>query len=191
MGDPKKSRKKYKRPKKLWDKRRIEEESALKSKYGLKNMRELWIAATLLRKFRTVARKLLAMPKEVQEREGGKILRKLNRYGILPENATLDDVLSLSVEEILERRLQTLVYKKGMARTLKQARQLIVHGFISVNGVRVRSPGMLLTVDEEKTISYYKPINLNPKTQEELNKSDEESAQGNVNENVEENVQEG
>ena len=107
------------------------------------------------------------MPREIQEREGGKILRKLHRYGILPENATLDDVLSLSVEDILERRLQTLVYKKGMARTLKQARQLIVHGFIAVEGRRVRSPGMLLTTEEEATLAYYKPIDLNPKTQEE------------------------
>ncbi len=163
MGDPKKSRKKYKRPKRLWDKRRIAEESALKRKYGLKNMRELWIAKAELTKVRRVARQLLALPAEVREREQKKVLAKLNRYGILPENATLDDILSLTVEHFLERRLQTVVYRKGLARTIKQARQLIVHGFIALDGRRVDTPGRFITKEEEEKITYFKPIDLTPK----------------------------
>ncbi len=163
MGDPRKNRKKYKRPKRLWDKRRIAEESALKRKYGLKNMRELWIAKAELTKVRRVARQLLALPAEVREREQKKILAKLNRYGILPESATLDDILSLTVEHFLERRLQTIVYRKGLARTVKQARQLIVHGFIALDGRRVDTPGRFITKEEEGKISYFRPIDLTPK----------------------------
>jgi len=73
----------------------------------------------------------------------------------------LEDVLGLTVRDILERRLQTQVYKKGLARTIKQARQLIVHGFIAVDGRTVSRPGYLVTADEEDKLSYTRPIDIN------------------------------
>ncbi len=161
--------KKYSRPKKLWVVDRIREEHRLKHKYGLKNIREIWIARAFLRKVRANARNLLALPADLRAKGEKEVLGKLERYNILPPDATIDDVLSLDVEDVLKRRLQTLVYEKGLAKTIKQARQLIVHGFIAVDGRRVTSPGMLITKDKEDKISYYKPIDLEPKAVEQPN----------------------
>jgi len=129
-------------------------EMRLVGEYGLRNKRELWIAQTIIRKFRHQARSLLAVPKEIREKVEKALLRRLYQLGLLPENATLDDVLSLSVEDLLERRLQTIVYRKGLARTIYQARQLIVHGHIAIAGRRVTAPGYLITRDEEDLIDY-------------------------------------
>ena len=82
------------------------------------------------------------------------MLRRVYELGLLPENATLDDVLGLTVEDILRRRLQTVVYEKGLARTIYEARQLIVHGHIAIRGRRVTSPGHLVRRDEEEHIDY-------------------------------------
>ncbi|MCK4319650.1 30S ribosomal protein S4 [Candidatus Micrarchaeota archaeon] len=163
MGDPRKLKNKYEKPKRLWDEERITAEKALKREYGLKNMRELWVMNQELKRVRREARRLLSLPEEQQLRDMKKVVGKLNRLGILSESAKLDDILSLEVRDVLERRLQTLVKKKGLAKTMKQARQLIKHGFVEVNGRRVPVPSYLVTVDEEKTVKYKKPINLEPK----------------------------
>ena len=154
MGDPRKPRKKWIGPKHPWRKERLMYEMRLVGEYGLRNKRELWIAQTIIRKFRHHARSLLAVPKEIREKVEKALLRRLYQLGLLPENATLDDVLSLSVEDLLERRLQTIVYRKGLARTIYQARQLIVHGHIAIAGRRVTAPGYLVTRDEEDLIDY-------------------------------------
>jgi len=154
MGDPRKPRKKWIGPKHPWRKERLMYEMRLVGEYGLRNKRELWIAQTIIRKFRHQARSLLAVPREIREKVEKALLRRLYQLGLLPENATLDDVLSLSVEDLLERRLQTIVYRKGLARTIYQARQLIVHGHIAIAGRRVTAPGYLVTRDEEDLIDY-------------------------------------
>ena len=132
MGSPRRFRKKYETPKKLWSTQRIKEEKALRQEYGLKNAREFWRAATIIKKARRNARKLLARFEE-KSKKAEDLLNKLKRYGLLPKTATLSDVLNLTTKDLLERRLQTIVYKKGLANSLKQARQLIVHGFIAVD----------------------------------------------------------
>ncbi len=177
MGDPRRLSKKYKKPRKLWDKKRILEESRLRKEFGLKNTREVWIAQAELRKVRREARKLLALPEEIREKEAKRILSKLERLNILPSTATIDDILSLTVRDFLERRLQTIVWRKGLAKTPKQARQLIVHGFISVDGRRVLSPGMLITKAMEDKIAYYKPIQLEAKVVEEETSTKEEASE--------------
>ncbi|MCE4621369.1 MAG: 30S ribosomal protein S4 [Desulfurococcales archaeon] len=154
MGDPRRPRKKWMGPKHPWIKERLQKELELVGRYGLKNKRELWIAATLARKFRHMARELLALPPEIRAEREKAMLAKLYKMGIISENATLDDVLGLTAEHILERRLQTIVYRKGLARTIHQARQLIVHGHIAIAGRRVTSPGHLVTRDEEDLIDY-------------------------------------
>jgi small subunit ribosomal protein S4 len=166
MGDPRRQKNKAARPKKLWDKARIVEESKLKREYGLKNMRELWTAAAELKKVRQQARKLLSLTKEERQEKERILMQKLHRLGILPESAELDDVLSITVRDFLERRLQTVVFRKGLARTIKQSRQLITHGFIAVDGRRIDIPSYMVRVDEEDKISYYKPINLEVKREE-------------------------
>ncbi len=154
MGDPRKPRKKWEGPNHPWRKEVLEQEMVLVGKYGLRNKRELWIAKTLARKFRHQARALLALPPELREKGEKALLRRLYSMGLLPENATLDDVLNLTAEDVLERRLQTIVYKKGLARTIYQARQLIVHGHIAIAGRRVNAPGYLVSREEEDLVDY-------------------------------------
>jgi small subunit ribosomal protein S4 len=131
------------------------EESRLLGIYGLRNKRELWKAVTIIRHFRHRARALLAAPPEVREREEKVLIKKLVELGLLNEGARLDDVLNLRVEDLLERRLQTIVFKKGLARSIYEARQLIVHGHIAVGGRRIRSPGYIVSRSEEPLVTYY------------------------------------
>jgi small subunit ribosomal protein S4 len=131
------------------------EESRLLGIYGLRNKRELWKAVTIIRHFRHRARALLAAPPEVREREEKVLIKKLVELGLLNEGARLDDVLNLRVEDLLERRLQTIVFKKGLAKSIYEARQLIVHGHIAVGGRRIRSPGYIVSRSEEPLITYY------------------------------------
>lgn len=177
MGDPRKLRNKYERPKKLWDEFRLASEKALKKEYALRNMRELWVSVHELKKYRREARRLLSLTEEERKGDAAKILAKLNKLGILEREATLDDVLSLSVRNVLERRLQTLVFKKGLAKTMRQSRQLITHGYISVGGRCVSSPSCLLDVEEEGTIGYARPINLSAKPPVEAKETKAESAE--------------
>jgi small subunit ribosomal protein S4 len=160
MGDPKKTKKKYEVPKKRWDKNRIESEKKIKQLYGLKNKRELRVAETILRKKRKNARDLLALPLEERIRREKELMQSLTRLGLLKSNAVLDDVLSLSIEEILERRLQTIVWRKNYATTISQARQFIVHGLIAIDGKKVSSPSYLVKAGEESKIGYFgkKPL---------------------------------
>ncbi len=159
MGDPRFNRKTYETPKHPWEAERIKEEWELKKKYGLKNKREIWKAKSILRNFRAQARDLQARLRygdPQAERQQKQLFGKLTRLGILTEDtATLDAVLSLNVEDILRRRLQTVVYLKGLARTPKQARQFIVHGHISIGGRRVTIPGYLVRKEEEDMIEYH------------------------------------
>lgn len=159
MGDPRFPRKQYESPSILWDKFRIIEERKLLTEYGLKNMRELWRANSNLRKVRREARKYLSLGDQ-GEVTASNLMNKLKRYGIINEDAKLNDLLSLSVKQFLDRRLQSQVYKKGLSLTSKQSRQMITHGFISLNGVRVSSPSRMVTVTEENQIGYYKKIDL-------------------------------
>jgi small subunit ribosomal protein S4 len=157
MGHPRRLKKKWMGPKKRWDKERIIEEKKLMEDYGLKNKKELWKAKTIIRKYRHIARSLVGLPEDERAVKEEELLNKMRRMGLLSEdNLSLDAVLGLRVEDLLERRLQTIVYKKGLARTIKQARQFIVHGHIRVGEKRVRSPGHIVTVEEEPLVDWYR-----------------------------------
>jgi len=145
-------KKKYERPLKPWDKTRIETEKKLSKEYGLRRKKEIWRAESILRNYRRLARTLAAKKDKEMEKT---LLDKLFRMGLIEKNASLDDVLVLTVEKILDRRLQTLVLKKGLANTSKQARQFIVHGHIALDGRRVKWPSTLIKKGEEKKISFY------------------------------------
>jgi small subunit ribosomal protein S4 len=170
MGDPRRFRNKYERPKKLWDVDRITEDKALRVGYGLRNMRELWMAMAELKKYRREARRLNSLPEEERREDVRKILAKLARLGILKEGSSLDDVLSLEAKDVLERRLQTLVVRKGLARSMNQSRQLITHGFIAVKGRRVSKPSYIVSLEEEPTLSHAKAIDLDVKPNPEKDK---------------------
>ncbi|MEB3765112.1 MAG: 30S ribosomal protein S4 [Desulfurococcales archaeon] len=154
MGDPRKPRKKWEGPKHPWIKERLLKEIELVGKYGLKNKRELWKAETMARKLRHRARNLLAIPEGEREKATRILLEKLYIMGLIEKDATLDEILGLTAEHILERRLQTIVYKKGLAKSIYHARQLIVHGHIAIGGRRITSPGYLVRRDEEDLVGY-------------------------------------
>ena len=145
----KRFRKKYKKPRRPWDKSLLEEERKLMIEYGLRRKRELWRAKEILRKYRRLARKLNAIKDKDREKI---LLGKLYKLGLVDENANLDTVLSLTVKDILNRRLQTIVYRKGLANTIKQARQFIVHGHVKINGRKVVYPSYLVPREEEDKI---------------------------------------
>ncbi|MHA1594637.1 MAG: 30S ribosomal protein S4 [Candidatus Baldrarchaeia archaeon] len=154
MGDPRRPKNKYISPRHPWRRELLQEELILVGKYGLRNKKELRRHLYMLRKIRHRARELLAMPEEQRKEAENQFIKKLQKMGFLPEGATLDDVLSMTVENILERRLQTIVYKKGLAKSPHHARQLVVHGHIAINGRRVTCPSYLVPVDEEDLIWY-------------------------------------
>lgn len=174
MGDPKFNRKKYSNPSHPWQADRIKAEKELQKKYGLKNKREIWKAQAELRRYRRHARKLQAKlrygdPQAIKESQ--ELITKLTNLGILQgEDIGLDDILSLNVEAILGRRLQTIVYLRGLANTPEQARQFIVHGHIAVNGRKVTVPSYHVRKSEEAFITYHYNSPLNDELHPERNK---------------------
>ncbi|MDH7478244.1 MAG: 30S ribosomal protein S4 [Candidatus Bathyarchaeota archaeon] len=154
MGDPKKQRKKYETLRFPWRTDILQEELKLLGQYGLRNKHELWRHETMLSKFRGIARSLIGKPPEERGKMEEELLNRLKRLGVLPETAVLDDVLDLTIEDILERRLQTIVFRKGLAKTIHQARQLITHGHISIGKQRVTVPRYMVTREEENQIAY-------------------------------------
>lgn len=156
MGDPKFPRRKYATPFHPWKADRIAEERAIQKKYGLKNKKEVWRAKSHLRAFRGRARTLSAQiragnPQAELERK--QLLTKLNKMGILSAQATLDDVLAMNVEMLLQRRLQTQLYLKGFTASTDQARQFIAHGHVTIGGRRMNIPGYYVKRAEEEQIN--------------------------------------
>ncbi|MHA1292702.1 MAG: 30S ribosomal protein S4 [Promethearchaeota archaeon] len=154
MGDPRRLKKKFKKPNHPFQKERIMEELEFLGKYGLRNKREFWKHRTMLGNWRNIARQSRTLSKERAIEVQKTLIRKLNRLGILGPEAEFEDVLLLVVEDILKRRLQTLVYEKGLARTIYQARQLIVHGHIAIGDKKINSPSYIVKRDEDDLIRF-------------------------------------
>ncbi|WP_232702270.1 30S ribosomal protein S4 [Halobacterium wangiae] len=151
MALPGENTKFYETPNHPYQGERIAEESDLVSRYGLKNKEEFWRAQSELRDYRREARRLLG---ETGEVSGEEFVTRLQRIGILSSEESLDDVLSLDVTDVLERRLQTVVYREGLANTVGQARQFVNHGHVTVDGARVTAPSYTVPVDEEDAIEF-------------------------------------
>ena len=96
-----------------------------------------------------MARELAAKKDKTKEKV---LIEKLNRLGLLSGGVSLDDVLGLTLESIFERRLQTIVFKKGLVNTIKQARQFIIHGHVMIGNRKVVYPSYLVPKDEEDKI---------------------------------------
>ena len=154
MGDPKRQRKKYETPRFGWRKDTLQEELKLLGQFGLRNKHELWRHETMLSKVRGIARSLIGKTPEEREKMENELLTKLKRIGILQETAALDNVLDLTIEDLLERRLQTIIFRKSLAKTSYQARQLITHGHIIIGNRRVTIPSYIVSREEEPQITY-------------------------------------
>ena len=154
MGDPKKKHKRYTTPKRPYDKDALMEELRLLGAYGLRNKRELWRHRTELSHIRRMAREKLSMD-PVDRAEGEReMIKKLQARGLVDEKATLEDVLTLRIEDLMGRRLQTVVHRRGMAKSLFQARQLITHGHVSIGGRKVRAPSYMVTLEDDAQLEY-------------------------------------
>jgi small subunit ribosomal protein S4 len=154
LGDPKKKKKRYITPKRPYDVNSLEEELRLVGAYGLRNKRELWRHRTEISILRRRGREMLSMdPIERVDREK-ELIRKLIDLGLVGENATLEDVLSLNINDIMERRLQTVIFRRGMAKSLYQARQLITHGHIAINSRKVKAPSYKVTAQDETKLDF-------------------------------------
>lgn len=154
MGDPRRLKKKFKKPKHPFQKERMNEELGFLGKYGLRNKREFWKFRTMLGRWRGIARHSRTLSAEKAAEMQQTLIKKLTRLGIVDSGAELADILLLNVEDVLKRRLQTQVYERGLASTVYQARQFIVHGHIQVNGKKVNAPSYLVKREEEATISF-------------------------------------
>ena len=154
MGNIKKLRKKYQTPSHPWQKERIVEEKETKRDYGLKNKKELWKMGSLLARFKTLAKDYITSNTEQSQKESKQLLDRLRLLGLLGETAMLNDVLTLTDKDIMERRLQTVLLRLGLARSVKQARQFIVHGHVKINGVKISSPSYLVKKSDESNIIF-------------------------------------
>jgi small subunit ribosomal protein S4 len=154
MGDPKKQRKKYDTPRFRWRKDILQEELKLLGQYGLRNKHELWRHKTMLSDTRGIARSLIGKTPEERVKMENELLARLKKLGVLNETAVLDNVLDLSIEDMLERRLQTLVFRKGLARTIFQSRQLVTHGHVTIGNRRVTVPSYIVSKEEEEKVMY-------------------------------------
>jgi len=152
MGDPRKAKKNYTRPSSIWKSDQISSELYVVGSYGLRNKKELWKAQTEIARIRNQARSLLALPIEVRHEKETKLLNYLSRFGLVSNNSTLDDILNLKIEDILERRLQTMVMKRSNLKSPYQARQIVVHGHVSIGNRKINLPGYLVKKDEETEI---------------------------------------
>ena len=161
MGDPRRQKKKYVTPKRPFDSERFESELQLIGSYGLRNKKELWKHRIELSRYRRQARNLLALTAEERATLERELVEKLVRLGILTGEPTLDSVLDLTLEDLLERRIQTIVFRKGMASSAYHARQLVTHGHIALDGAKVSAPSRLITLDEEQRMAYIGSSPLN------------------------------
>ena len=160
MGEPKFSRPRTQTPTHPWKQARIDEEHDLKERYGLKKvggMREIWREKSALRRHRNQAMKLIGRVDSTEghyAKEKDQLLNSLTKKGLLQTGADVGDVLEINVEHMLSRRLQSVVYYKGLAPSMRAARNLIVHGHICIGDQRMTVPGYHILKEEEDSLKY-------------------------------------
>ena len=152
MGDPKLPRKIWKKPNRPLNYNLMMDELKTLGTFGLKTKKELWKTRTHLSKLRHQARALLALRQEIRKEKEPILINSLSKIGLVDKNSTLDAVLNLQVNDLLSRRLQTIVQKKLYFKTPYHARQAIVHGHIMIDDRIITIPSYIVKVDEESMI---------------------------------------
>ncbi len=160
MGDPKKQRKKFSKPDHPWQKDRIGVEKGILKLYGLRRKYEIWKTNSMLKKFLHRAKSIIAEKTLQSDIEKKQLVNRLYLLGLLKKDSKIEDILNLTLKNVLERRLQTLVYRKNMAKTILQARQFITHEHIAVGNKKITTPSYLVTIEEEPKIRLVGPVQL-------------------------------
>src|SRR3989344_28955 len=154
MGDIKRPSKKYSSPSHPWQKARLDFESQIRKEYATGNKTEIWKMNSILRTFLKIAKKLSSQRTAQEKLEKEQLVARVKKYGLINANGDLKDILNLGLKDIMERRLQTLVFRKGFAHSCKQARQFVTHKHIIVDGKIITSPSYLVPVGQEHKISF-------------------------------------
>mmetsp|Transcript_48977 Transcript_48977/g.138389 ORF Transcript_48977/g.138389 Transcript_48977/m.138389 type:complete len:192 (+) Transcript_48977:108-683(+) len=147
----------FRKPKRPFEKERLDAEMKIVGVYGLKNKREVWRVQYALARIRTAARQLLTLDEKSETRifQGDALLRRMQRLGLLAENEKkLDYVLGLTTAKIMERRLQTKVFNLGLSKSIHHARVLIRQRHIRVGKQICNIPSFLVRLDSEKHIDF-------------------------------------
>ena len=152
MGDPKTSRKIWKKPKRPLNYDLKMDELKTLGTFGLKTKQELWKTQTELSRVRLQARSLLALRQEDRKRKEPILIESLTKIGLVDQSSTLDDVLNLQVNDLLSRRLQTIAQRKLFFKTPYQARQAIVHGHVMIENSVITIPSYVVKTEEESKI---------------------------------------
>ncbi len=154
MGDPKRRPARYSGPRHPWEADRLAEEKILSKDFGLKNKKDIWKQNSVVKKIKDQIKKINTQVGKGVDQEKTALILKLIKYNLLLETQTLDDALELNIRDVMERRLQTQLVRQGLARTVKQARQFIVHGHVRVAGKKITSPSYLVTRDEQFKLEF-------------------------------------
>ena len=143
----KRKHKLYSNPKRPFDKKRIDEEKEIKEEFGLKNKKEIWKAEAKVKLIRKKARNLIKSSPEQKKR----LFDQLNKIGLKADSLT--DAFAINIKSYLERRLQTVVFKKRFANTIKEARQKIVHKKVLIDGKVINKPSYIVPIKLEDKIT--------------------------------------
>ena len=173
MGDPRKKRKKYETPRHPWQASRIKTEKEITREYALKSKKEIWKMRSTLRKYTYQAKKLTTDATEQGKKEKEQLIKRLFRIGLVKATAKLEDVLNLTLKDIFERRLQTIVFRKNMARTMNQARQFITHHHIMIGDKLITSPSHMVLLEQEDKIIFKKESSFTKEDHPERAKKEE------------------
>ena len=154
MGDPKLPKKKYKTPSHPWQRVRIDEEKDLMKEYGVKNKKEIWKMNSVLKNFHEQAKSLIVSRTSQADRERIQMMERLASYGLVEKTSNLDTVLGLTIKNVMDLRLQTLIMKQGLAHSIGQARQYITHRHVMIGEKVITSPSYLVKSEERPLIRF-------------------------------------
>lgn len=160
MGDPRKHVNKFSGPRHPWEAARIQEEKGLMREYGLKNKKDIWKQVSLVGKIKDRVKRINSAVGQTMSQERKDLLRKLLEFNLLQEDQSLDEALNLTVQDVMERRLQTQVVRQNLAKTMSQARQFIVHGHITVDGKKITSPSYQVNKEEQFKLAFLEKSSL-------------------------------
>ncbi|MFW5852831.1 MAG: 30S ribosomal protein S4 [Nanoarchaeota archaeon] len=159
MGDPRKRRKNFARPSVLWNEAVLATDKEILREYKPKNKKEIWKMNSFLQNIKDQAKgitsRLGTARAEQAMHEKELLIAKVKRYGLIQkEDVGLSDLLNLTLRDVMDRRLQTVVFKKNLSKTVSQGRQFIVHGHVKVAGKKITSPSYLVSSEEENSVDF-------------------------------------